>query len=345
MKRIVTLLSVALSFGLQAQLTVLEGGQTLLGNLDETSVPATPSTLNICDRLLETSGGVMKKDIGSISLGKGRVAVISGGEGGLTLQSPQSFSLMLGSSLVNSALSASSSNRTFNFSYDVKAPSFLTTSDARLKQNVESLSEVIKSLADITPVSYNLTEPAEKESSGTMEKDSKLEEKAQTDRRVHFGFIAQEVQNIYPNLVVEDEEGMLSLDYVGFIPLLVGAYKELSLRVREQEEIISQLTGSNPSMQPSGVNPLVNETSVLKQNKPNPFNMTTCIECTLPSKISVAFLLIYDLQGKQLKRIDIRERGNVSTMLEASSFSPGMYIYSLIADGVEVDSKRMIITD
>jgi len=35
---------------------------------------------------------------------------------------------------------------------------------------------------------------------------------------------------------------------------------------------------------------------------------------------------------------------NCSLTIEAAELAPGMYIYSLIADGKEVDSKRMIVT-
>lgn len=44
-------------------------------------------------------------------------------------------------------------------------------------------------------------------------------------------------------------------------------------------------------------------------------------------------------------KVDINERGAVNAEIEASSLAPGMYVYSLIADGIEIDSKRMIITD
>lgn len=46
-----------------------------------------------------------------------------------------------------------------------------------------------------------------------------------------------------------------------------------------------------------------------------------------------------------MKRIDISERGSISCALDASALQPGMYIYALIADGTEIDSKRMILTD
>ncbi|ELP90067.1 hypothetical protein EIN_404610 [Entamoeba invadens IP1] len=42
-----------------------------------------------------------------------------------------------------------------------------------------------------------------------------------------YGFLAQEVQQVYPDLVSEDEEGGLSVDMIGVIPIMVEALKEI----------------------------------------------------------------------------------------------------------------------
>ena len=84
---------------------------------------------------------------------------------------------------------------------------------------------------------------------------------------------------------------------------------------------------------------------VLYQNQPNPFNLNTNISMFLPGDIVDATLYIYDLQGLQKKSIKIQDRGNVDITINASEFNPGMYIYALIADGSEIDTKRMILTD
>ena len=222
----------------------------------------------------------------------------------------------------------------------------MTTSDVRLKKNITSLNDYFGRLKDVNSVSYNLTQPSVVASDVTIMSDSANQSNVSEDTRTHFGFIAQEIQKIYPNLVVEDEDGMLAIDYTGFIPLLVEAYKDLAGKVKEQEELIEALLGQKaPSYMPASVNGVADSKASLKQNKPNPFNTTTTIECNVPQSVASAFICVYDLQGKQVNRIDIRERGDVTNVIDASYFTPGMYIYSLIADGVEIDSKRMIITD
>jgi len=58
---------------------------------------------------------------------------------------------------------------------------------------------------------------------------------------IQTGFIAQEVQEIFPELVKTDDAGMLSVDYVGMIPHLVESIKSLKELVQSQDKRIKQL--------------------------------------------------------------------------------------------------------
>lgn len=326
-----------------AQLTVLESGQTVVGNPTSINKVSSEASLSIWNHNPTSSNPA---NVGTVSFGEGTKARITGNgtNGDIDIFALKDFNLR---SLDTNELvfQWNSTVRTFYHKYNLIAPSYLTLSDARLKTNVVSLNESFLKLQDVNAVSYNLSASSSSEASVMSEKDSKANDKIKDDR-THFGFIAQEIQEIFPNLVVEDEAGLLAVDYTGFIPLLVEAYKDLSNKVKEQENVITTLVGQRgPSYMPASVNSVAVQNAVLKQNKPNPFNSSTSIECTLPQNVNSAFLCVYDLQGKQVYRIDIRERGDVVNVIDASYFTPGMYIYSLITDGIEVDSKRMIITD
>ncbi len=233
----------------------------------------------------------------------------------------------------------------FNFNCDVRANGVLLSSDARLKTDVEEIEDVTTVLKGITPISYRLsnTEVAAKTTDGSEVKTAN----SAPNSRLRYGFVAQEVKEVFPSLVHEDANGLMSVDYIGFIPLLVDAVKGLSAKVEEQEEIIAELTA--PEMQKTrhnaGVEGPAEVKASLSQNKPNPFSVSTIIECTLPETVATAELRVYDLQGKQLMKFGIEGRGKTSINIDGSTLQPGMYIYALIADGEEIDSKRMILTD
>jgi len=53
------------------------------------------------------------------------------------------------------------------------------------------------------------------------------------DQHKQIGLIAQEVERVFPELVVPGFNRMKSLDYNGLIPILVEAIKELQAQISE----------------------------------------------------------------------------------------------------------------
>ena len=104
--------------------------------------------------------------------------------------------------------------------------SLTCTSDERLKKNISpiasSSTSTLERLTNLNPVMYNwLTEDNASSS--------------------HAGFIAQEVQPLFPDLVSEDENGTLSVAYGGFVVYVVQALKEISSSFNEFRDSLAKL--------------------------------------------------------------------------------------------------------
>ena len=82
------------------------------------------------------------------------------------------------------------------------------TSDLRLKTNIVPLDSELASVMALNPVTYTWISDA----SSTP----------------HFGFIAQEVQKIFPDLVMQGPDGYYALNYAGFAPYLTRAIQEIA---------------------------------------------------------------------------------------------------------------------
>ena len=80
------------------------------------------------------------------------------------------------------------------FAGNVQAAAFVQNSDARLKENIEPMSEATWKLLQLRPVSFTWKEGAKQ-----GEKD--------------IGFIAQEVENIVPEAVQTSQDGYKTMDY------------------------------------------------------------------------------------------------------------------------------------
>ena len=201
------------------------------------------------------------------------------------------------------------------------ANSYFTNSDKRFKREIKAIPNALQSLEKIQGVSYKYE--TEKFSKKNLSEGKSL------------GLIAQEVQKIYPELVVEDIEGYLSVNYDGLIPVLIEALKEQTQRIEALEQKLSSQSNIEDQS--------FNTPAQLYQNKPNPFDEVTTIDMYLPDGSKDAVLYIYNMQGQLLKSINIQQRGNASVEIVGNTLSAGMYLYALIVDNEEVDVKRMIL--
>lgn len=87
-----------------------------------------------------------------------------------------------------------------------------------------------------------------------------------------------------------------------------------------------------------------NTGSALYQNTPNPFSNETTVEYYVHTMKSNAYIVLYDLNGRELNRYAISETGKGYVTVNSDKMVAGMYLYSLVIDGREIDSKKMVLS-
>lgn len=244
------------------------------------------------------------------------------------------------------------------FNHDVHTSGLFLQSDERFKEQVEPIEDVLSSLKGLQAVSYILKNNFDKcrESLLSMpvmtEKDRKDKEFFEQyygeleKGNERYGFLAQNVKEVFPQLVHTDKSGYMYVDYIGLIPILVQSINELRAELAEVKAERHEDASPVMSAQQSGVSEL--EASLgsakLYQNAPNPWSSETVIRYSLPQSVNRADIYIYDMQGAQLKSIPATGRGESRVTLTARDLKAGMYLYALVADGTLIDSKQMILT-
>lgn len=160
-----------------------------------------------------------------------------------------------------------------------------------------------------------------------------------------IGLRAEEVKEVVPEVIYTLKDGETGIAYNELVGLLIEAVKEQQATIEEQQSVIAKMQSDIDEMKsPSAIESVAGDKMMLLQNIPNPFNSETRIGYYLPETVGNARLLVYDLQGSQLKNIPVSERGKGEVIIQAYELNAGMYIYTLLADGKEVDTKRMILT-
>lgn len=164
---------------------------------------------------------------------------------------------------------------------------------------------------------------------------------------VQYGLAADQLKEVYPELVYEDENGNVSINYIEMIPLLVQANNELRARITALEgSSVKPLSKASSGTREAATAIRAEETVMLSlgQNNPNPFSEQTSIEVSVPESVTSAALLVFDVQGKLVKKLDITDRGTSRITVMGQGLSEGMYLYSLVADGKVVRTRKMILS-
>ena len=235
--------------------------------------------------------------------------------------------------------------------------SIVSLSDKRQKENIKNLNSAnaLNLILKLQGVSYDLK--MECLLSDSVVLNSKKKEQFEKGRKNKIGFIAQDVAKIIPEVVVHDDStDIYGICYDKIVPLLVEAIKLQQSQIDSLKKVISSNKNKtvsskseaieNSSKRETNISSTVETKSALiSQNIPNPFDQLTQIDYFLPENTNSAFIYIYNMDGIQIKSIPINIFGNSYITIYGSELKAGMYMYTLIADGKVIGTKRMILTD
>lgn len=214
-------------------------------------------------------------------------------------------------------------------------------SDSKLKSNIKKEINATERLMMLNPVTYMY---------------NKISEINLPTENQH-GFISQEFANIFPELTrditkpVFDNEGKIisnytfkGINYNGLISILTAGFKEL----HEEMEVLKQELADFKAS--SLIREKLNLSSssislgfIMEQNIPNPFQDQTQIKYELPEGANSTSIIIFDLNGRLIKEYSLSNQRKGIVVVNSSEIGKGFFIYSMVFNGSEILTKKMII--
>ncbi|WP_421754465.1 tail fiber domain-containing protein [Croceimicrobium sp.] len=292
--------------------------------------------------VIDGSGNLYKRDASTLGGGISNsctttnyIPKVSGSSGDLSCSQIQDDGSTVGiNGIQNTYLDASSV--THNLRLYVNGNALFTgnafeTSDKRKKTNINQILNSSDILNGLKGYSYNLIQ-----SDGSLGSAT-------------YGVMAQEVQKVAPELVITTEDGTLAVNYHGLIPILIEANNEQTKEIELQNTKIQELE-SKLNLLMAKMNDLEGaENQNIKNFEfnavPNPTskNQGLTLKTEIPFDYQEAKVVIFNLNGKLINTqlIDSKTETNINT----SAMEAGIYLYTIIVDGIEGTMKKVVLTN
>lgn len=203
--------------------------------------------------------------------------------------------------------------------------------DEQYLSDIKSIPDAVSLVNQLQPKSYTL---AGKTGDAAMAKQT-------------YGLVAQDVEKVMPGLVTDmpgNAGGTAKgVQYDELIPVLVQAIKDQQHQI---DELKAMLAAGHTQPQQEAIARLDvqltdNQVIVLGQNVPNPCDKATAIGFYLPAGVRTAVIQFATADGKLIQTVTVAERGKGVVNVYTSELAQGVYVYTLVADGKVIDSKRM----
>lgn len=195
-------------------------------------------------------------------------------------------------------------------------------SDRILKEQISPLSSFESEIIKLRPVQY------------------KYKNANKSNDPIRYGFIAQELSEVLPNLVKKMPDGTLAINYTDLIPILVKNQQNHILQIDSLESEVQSL---KESIEMLSSNSFSRDTKNLIRVYPNPIKDYLKIELIgyiLSERYRVVFT---DLAGKFIYETPLSFDKGTSVEISTSSIENGLYLVSVLHNGDIIYSKKMVV--
>lgn len=104
---------------------------------------------------------------------------------------------------------------------DIQVGNVYNYSDSRAKTDIRNMNQGLEIIKRLRPVSYNFVGKKYKNTTRNI----------YTNTNAEIGLLAQELEEVLPNVVFTDEDGKKLINYIALIPVLIDAVKTLQKEI------------------------------------------------------------------------------------------------------------------
>ena len=243
-------------------------------------------------------------------------------------------------------------------------------SDKNIKKNIQEVSNAMNIINQLKPKRFDFRSDG-KYASLNLPKGN------------HFGLIAQELEEVLPDLVKENSHDIYdkvpeveaisaqgekvlppkeedygkeiikikAVNYTELITILIKGMQEQQTQMQQLTtekdkqiaDLQSQINDLKFLISKNNGAVVTSSTAFLKQNIPNPASSNTIISYYIPGNAGYAQIRITDIKGRVIKTFSA-SRDEGQIKIRSGELPAGVYNYTLYLNDKNIDTKQMVIT-
>ena len=173
------------------------------------------------------------------------------------------------------------------------------------------------------------------------ERDAYEKRKEQAGQR-RIGLLTEELLDILPQVVYEQQDGTYSISYLDIIPVLVCCIQELKTQLDSRtEKIVDAMMSRNSSADVSAVRAAIGNT--LLSTAPTSVSEPALVRFILTENVTNAHITVTDMGGRVVTRVPVSP-SETSVSINSDALGEGIFLCTLFANGEIVGTKRLVKT-
>ena len=200
-------------------------------------------------------------------------------------------------------------------------------SDARAKECIMSIDNGLEKIKMLQPVTYKW----KNNNDGELYKS-----RGGTNDNLQYGFLAQDVEKILPDIVLTNSKNEKSINYASFIPLLTNAIQDLQSEIEDNQLKLNKLSLAADKRKCS-----TKQSGRILKCIYDSSNGEILMTLQINEKAKGATIVVNSYIGEwELSRVVSPDITDVA--IDISSFNKGLHIISLMINGKIADSRQII---
>lgn len=204
---------------------------------------------------------------------------------------------------------------------------------------------ILDYILGLNVVEYNMKMPHQESLKYLSEEDREayIKQWEENNGQLRYGLLPEELEAIFPSLVIHFDNGDFGINYLDIIPILISCIQELKVQLDARTETIvdimmSRGTGTTEARE---VRAAIGNT--LLSAAPTSVGEPALVRFLLTDDASNAYIAVTDMGGRLITKMPVSP-SETSASVGSGILGEGIYLCTLIVNGENVGTKRLVKT-